>query len=235
MRILAQQWRNLLFAHWPVRVAQLRPWIPEPLQIDTFDGEAWLAVVPFGMTGIRLRGTPALPRVSKTLELNLRTYVTIGERPGVFFFSLDAASRLAVRIARRFFHLPYFDAEMSCELSSGTFDYRSRRTDSTRVPAEFHGRYRPTGDVFASQPGTLEHFLTERYCFYAPGPAGVIYRGNVRHQPWPLQPAEAELPVNALTLPWGIDLPDTKPLLHFSKHLDVEAYSLETVDADRRF
>jgi uncharacterized protein YqjF (DUF2071 family) len=226
---MAQTWCDLLFAHWPVRAEQLRPWIPGALTIDTFAGEAWIAVVPFGMTGIRLPGTPALPRISETLEMNLRTYVSIGGKPGVFFFSLDAASLLAVKVARRCFHLPYFHAAMSCEHSNGAFHYRSRREEVI-----FDGSYRPTGGVFAAAPGTLEHFLTERYCFYTTDRAGRIVRGNIRHHPWPLQPAEAELRQNTLTLPWGIDLPDTKPLLHFSRRLDVVAYSLEGLDEDRR-
>jgi hypothetical protein len=227
--LLAQTWRDLLFAHWPVPAAALRPWIPAALSLDRFDGECWAAVVPFRMTGIRLRGTPPLPYLSRTLELNLRTYVSYRGRPGVFFFSLDAANPVAVRIARRFFHLPYFDAKMAYSERGGMLEYRSERKD-----AAFHARYGPAGPVAPALPGTLEHFLTERYCFYTANPKGRLFRGDIAHMPWPLQPAEAEFPVNRLTLPWKFELPDTKPLLHFAKRLDVRAQGIVPVDADRR-
>jgi uncharacterized protein YqjF (DUF2071 family) len=230
--LLAQSWRDLLFAHWPVPAAMLRAAMPNQLPVDTHDGQGWIAAVPFLMTGIRLRGTPALPYFSETLELNLRTYVTIDGKPGVYFFSLDAASPIAVRIARRFFHLPYFDARMSCSETGGSFDYRSERLQQ---PVRFHARYRPAGDVQFASPGTLEYFLTERYCFYTTNPRGQLLRGDVVHEPWPLQPAEAEFVENGLTLPWNIELPDTPPLLHFAKRVDVRAQKVRTIDADRRF
>jgi uncharacterized protein len=229
--LLAQSWRDLLFAHWPVPANMLEPWLPPGIPLDRFSGEAWVTVAPFLMTGIRFRGTPTLPYLSTTLELNLRTYVTVGDRPGIFFFSLDAASPLAVRVARRFFHLPYFDAHMSSSESGGMVDYRSSRR---QTPAAFHARYRPTGPATLSRPGTLDHFLTERYCFYTTDQSGQILRGDISHEPWPLQPAEAELLENGLTLTWNIELPDTPPLLHFAKRVDVRAQRPRKVDADRR-
>jgi uncharacterized protein YqjF (DUF2071 family) len=233
--LLAQTWRDLLFAHWPVKTHALRPWIPASLDIDEFDGEAWIAAVPFAMTGIRLKATPPLPYLSRTLELNLRTYVTLGGKsggkPGVFFFSLDAASPIAVRIARRFFHLPYFDATMTCTERDGTFDYRSARIHRNSASAPFHAFYRASGPVQRAAPGTLDRFLTERYCFYTANPKGDLFRGDIAHDPWPLQPAEADFLVNGLTLPWNIDLPDTKPLLHFSKRLDIRAQPVRRVTA----
>jgi uncharacterized protein YqjF (DUF2071 family) len=231
---MAQTWRDLLFAHWPVPVGVLRSWIPDALSIDQFDGKAWIAVVPFRMTGIRFRATPALPYLSSTLELNVRTYVTLAGKPGVFFFSLDASSPVAVRVARRFFHLPYFDARMSCAAWEGSLEFSSTRTHRESVPAEFRARYRPNGPVALASRGTLEHFLTERYCFYTTNRAGEVLRGDIVHEPWPLQPAEAAIDLNTLTLPWKIELPDTKPVLHFSKRLDVRAQRLLKVDADRR-
>jgi len=231
---MAQTWGDLLFAHWPVPIGVLRPWIPSALSIDQFDGEAWIAVVPFLMTGIRFRGTPALPYLSRTLELNVRTYVTVAGKPGVFFFSLDASSPVAVRVARRFFHLPYFDASMSCVERKGSLEYSSTRTHRGEAPAEFRARYRPTGPIGLASSGTLDYFLTERYCFYTTNPGGEVLRGDIVHEPWPLQPAEAEIELNTLTLPWKIELPDTKPILHFSKRLDVRAQRLRKVNADRR-
>jgi uncharacterized protein YqjF (DUF2071 family) len=229
--LLAQTWRDLLFAHWPVPASKLASYLPPGLSLDRFSGECWLTIAPFLMTGIRFRGTPNVPYLSRTLELNLRTYVSIDGRPGIFFFSLDAASPIAVLIARRFFHLPYFHAAMSSSETHGLIDYRSARR---QTPATFHARYRPTGPVTLSKPGTIDHFLTERYCFYTANPAGAILRGDIAHEPWPLQPAEAEFLENGLTLPWKIELPDTPPLLHFAKRLDVRAQRVRKIDADRR-
>src|ERR1700687_6083754 len=110
--VMAGTWRDLLFAHWPVATTSLRPLVPARLRIDTFDGQAWLAVVPFRMSGVRLRGTPAMPWLSAFPELNVRTYVRCGAKPGVWFFSLDAGNPLAVGIARAWFHLPYYRAWM---------------------------------------------------------------------------------------------------------------------------
>ncbi len=232
--LMAQTWRDLLFMHWPVPIGVLRPWIPDALSIDQFEGEAWIAAVPFLMTGIRLRGTPALPYLSRTLELNVRTYVTAAGKPGVFFFSLDASSPVAVRIARRFFHLPYFDARINCTERDGALEYSSVRTHRDAAPAEFRANYRPNGPVFLASRGSLEYFLTERYCFYTTNGAGEVLRGDIVHEPWPLQPAEAEIELNTLTVPWKIELPDTKPILHFAKRLDVRARWLRKIDADRR-
>ena len=229
--LLAQTWRDLLFAHWPVPAKMLEPWIPAGIPLDRFSGEAWVTIAPFLMTGIRFRGTPALPSMSTTLELNLRTYATIGEHPGIFFFSLDAAKPIAVRVARRFFHLPYFDARMASSEHDGIIDYRSARQQQ---PAPFHARYKPTGPVTLSKPGTLDHFLTERYCFYTTNRSGEVLRGDIAHEQWPLQPAEAEFLENGLTLPWRIELPDTPPLLHFAKRVDVRAQRPRKIDADRR-
>ncbi len=160
---MAQSWHDLVFAHWPVDAAVLRPLIPQQLHVDSFEGTAWLAVVPFRMTGVRLHGTPAVPRLSAFPELNVRTYVTFGERPGVWFFSLDARNALAVAIARAWFHLPYFRARMSCKERDGWIHYDSERTHHGVPAGLLKGRYRSVGKVFSPQRGTLEHFLTERY------------------------------------------------------------------------
>ena len=218
--VMAQTWHDLLFAHWQVKAAPLRPLVPAPLQIDTFEGRAWLAVVPFRMTGVRLRGTPSLPWLSAFPELNVRTYVTCGGKPGVWFFSLDAANSLAVAIARAWFHLPYFRARMSCAEHEGWIHYASERTHGRAPAALLEGRYRPVGDVFSPQPGTLEHFLTERYCLYSTNARAQIIRGEIHHPPWPLQPAEAEFARNSMTQSLGIAL-TPHPLLHFARRQDV--------------
>jgi len=190
--ILAMGWQDLLFAHWRVPPEVLSRWIPDPLRLDTFEGEAWLGVVPFRMCGVRPRFAPPLPPVSAFPELNLRTYVTHGGHPGVWFFSLDAASRVAVRMARATFHLPYFDARMTCRpLAGDGIEYTSQRTHRGVVGARLEASYRPRGPVFRSEPGSLEHWLTERYCLYSVDGRGRVFRGDVAHEPWPLQRAEA--------------------------------------------
>src|ERR671921_2948345 len=175
---LGMSWRDLLFMHWPVGVDGLRSLVPPALSIETFEGSAWLGVVPFEMTGVRPHFLPAVPGVSNFPEINLRTYVTAGGRPGVWFFSLDAHSRLAVRLARASFHLPYFDADISCETVNDEVRYRSVRTHRGAPPAEFVARYRPVGGPFESGRGSIENFLTERYCLYSAGRKSVVRRGE---------------------------------------------------------
>jgi uncharacterized protein YqjF (DUF2071 family) len=221
---LGMTWRDLLFMHWPVDVDALRPLVPPSLSIDTFDGSAWLGVVPFDMTGVRPHFLPAVPGLSNFPEINLRTYVTAEDRPGVWFFSLDAHSRLAVRLARTTFHLPYFDAEMSCRAPNDEIHYRSVRTHRGAPPAEFEARYSPAGKPFESGQGTIENFLTERYCLYSADERGNVRRGEVHHQLWPLQPAEAEVRTLAMTQQIGLKPPDTEPILHFARRLDVLAW-----------
>jgi len=217
---MAQTWHDLLFAHWRVSAAALRPLVPEGLAIDEFDGSAWLAVVPFRMSGVRLRWTLALPWLSVFPELNVRTYVTYKGKPGVWFFSLDAGNPLAVTIARAWFHLPYFRARMSCEERGGSIVYASQRTHAEAPAAALRCRYRLVGSVFTPQPGSLEHFLTERYCLYALDGSGRLIRGEIHHPPWPLQQAEAEFEHNTMAEPLRISL-TTQPLLHFAKSQDV--------------
>lgn len=224
-----QRWHELLFAHWPVPVDALRPHIPNALQIDTFDGQAWIGVVPFRMSHIHPRGLPAFPWISFFPELNVRTYVTDGTKSGVWFFSLEAGNPAAVSIARSQFHLPYFNARMVCDGQPDGVRYRSTRKHQGAPPAAFEARYRPTDDVYQSARGTLEGWLTERYCLYTTDRQRRLYRGEIHHQPWPLQPAEAEIAVNTMASAAGIDLPDVEPILHYAHRLDVLVWPLELV------
>jgi uncharacterized protein len=221
---MAQSWHNLLFAHWEVAVAKLRPHIPAKLRIDTFEGKAWLGVVPFRMSGVRLRWTPALPWLSAFPELNVRTYVTLWDKPGVWFFSLDAANAVAVAAARLSFHLPYFSARMACNEVDGWIQYRSDRAHPGVPGASFEARYRPAGKCFEAQPGTLAHFLTERYCLYSAARKR-IYRGEIHHPAWLLQPAEAEFTKNSMAEATGLALPAEMPLVHFAKRQDMVAWA----------
>lgn len=217
-------WHDLLFMHWPVPVEVLRPMIPASLELDTFDGNAWLGVVPFRMSDVRPRFLPSVGFVSNFPEINLRTYVTVDDRPGVWFFSLDAHNPLAVRLARATFGLPYFDARMSCSREGETIRYRSHRTHRRAPLAEFVGSYRPAAEVEKSRPGTIEAFLTERYCLYAPWGKAGVKRGEIHHALWPLRKAEAEVEVCRMSEQVGITLPGTEPVLHFAERLDVLAW-----------
>jgi uncharacterized protein len=221
---LFMSWHDLLFMHWPVPENALRPLIPSTLSLDTFDGSAWLGITPFYMSGVRPRFLPSVPWLSNFPELNVRTYVTAEGKPGIWFFSLDAGNPVAVRLARATFSLPYFDAQMSCRAHDGEVSYRSVRTHQGAPEARFAGRYRPVGEPFNSRPGTLEHFLTERYCLYSAGGRGNVYRGDIHHHPWPLQRAEAEVESLAMTEQIGVVLPEAEPLLHFSRRLDTLAW-----------
>jgi uncharacterized protein YqjF (DUF2071 family) len=223
--VMAQSWHDLLFAHWPVPIESLRAAIPPALEIDTFAGQAWLGVVPFRMSGVRLRGTPPLPWVSAFPELNLRTYVTLDGRPGVWFFALEAANPLAVALARAWFHLPYFRARMKLTAVGEGVLYTSRRIHRQARPAELVARYGPTGPVYRSRHDTLEQWLTERYCLYAQGRGERLYRGDIHHAPWPLQPAQAELELCTLPRAHDLELPACAPLLHFARRVDMVAWS----------
>ena len=223
--IMAQSWHDLLFAHWAIDASVLRPHIPATLDIDTFKGQAWLGIVPFRMTGVRLRWTPALPWLSAFPELNVRTYVTAQDKPGVWFFSLDAANAVAVAAARLSFHLPYFRARMKCSEVDGWIQYQSERSHRGAPGAVFEARYEAGGHFFEARRGTLEHFLTERYCLYSAASEGRIYRGEIHHPPWLLQPAEAQFSRNLMAEAAGLALPAELPLLHFAKRQDMVAWA----------
>ena len=225
--LMRMTWHDLLFAHWPVAPDVMRALIPGGVTLDTFDGQAWLGVVPFRMSNVRARCTPALPWLSAFPELNVRTYVTRDGRPGVWFFSLDAANPVAVAAARKFFHLPYFNARMSISAEQAGYAYESARTHRSARAAELRVRYRAIGPVYHAVPGALDDWLTARYCLYACDHRGGVYRCEIDHAPWPLQSAEAEWVVNSMAVPLGLAIPDTPPLLHFSRRLDVVAWWLD--------
>jgi len=222
--LMGQTWQQLLFAHWPLRPEQLRPHVPESLRLETFDGSAWLGITPFLLSGLRLAGTPPLPVLSSFPELNVRTYVAAEGKPGILFFSLDAGSRFAVAAARRMYRLPYYFARMSARVSDRGVEFRSRRVD--RPAAELSGSYRSTGDRFEAPAGSLEYFLTERYCLYAVDGDG-LFRAEIHHRPWPLHAAEGELRFSGLA-PEGCPL-GSEPLLHASPRQDVVVWSLERI------
>lgn len=250
---MAMSWRDLLFLHWPLEPAVLAPFIPPPLRLDTFDGRAWLGVVPFRMAGTRLRGLPPIPGAADFPEINVRTYAVAPDgRSGVWFFSLDATSRLAVRAARAWFGLPYFDARIDCAVdrtaddrgdgavaggdggAGGGVRYRSERTHRGAPAATFAGRYRPTGPVAPAAPGTLDHWLTERYALFSVDRRSRVGCGEIHHPPWPLQPAAADIATNTMATPIGLALPDPAPLVHFARRIDVVAWTVRPLEAGAR-
>lgn len=222
---MTMTWQSLLFAHWPLPPSLLAPHIPNGLKLDQRDGQAWITVAPFAMRNVGPRFGNRLPRLSRFLELNVRTYVTAAGMPGVFFLSLDAANPVAVEIARRRYHLPYFNARMRLSRDGDWTLYESERTDRRLGPGRFAGRYRASGPVYRSTPGDLDHWLTERYALYAADRRGGILRADVHHRPWPLQAAEAEFHHNTVTESHGISLPPEPPLLHVVQSLDVVAWN----------
>jgi uncharacterized protein YqjF (DUF2071 family) len=225
------RWHDLLFMHWALDPDLIRPLVPDRLRLDLFEGMAWLGVVPFYMTGVGPRFLTWLPYLSAFVELNVRTYVTIENKPGVWFFSLDASNPVAVEAARRLFFLPYFRARMRTLHRDDWIYYRSRRTHRGASPATYLARYRPVGPVYHSTPGSLDYWLTERYALYAADPRGRIWRCEISHPQWPLQPAEAQVAHNTMTAQLGFDLPPEQPLLHFARCQDVVAWAPSLVAA----
>jgi uncharacterized protein len=227
-----QVWHDLLFAHWPIDPDALRRTLPDGIEPDLWEGRAWISVVPFRMSGIRLRAQPfAAPWVGAFPELNVRTYVTGpgGAKPGVFFYSLDAGNPVGVALGRRWYNLPYFYARMKIREVGGWFEYDSWRVHPGAPRARFRARYRPTGLGYRAEPGSLETWLTERYALYTTDRRGRPLRGDIHHIPWPLQAAEGELHFRALVTQHGIALPDMPPVLQFAKRLDVVAWTLRSV------
>jgi uncharacterized protein YqjF (DUF2071 family) len=225
--VMGQTWMDLLFAHWSVPPDALERAVPPQLPLDTFEDRAWIGVTPFAVRNLRLRLTFPVPFLSAFPEINVRTYVTVGGKPGIFFFSLDADSGPAVATARRAYRLPYFRARMAMRRAGEEVDFSTTRTDDgARAPADFRGRYRAVGDAREARPGSLEHFLTERYCLYTLDDQERVRRAEIHHPPWPLQDAEAAIETN--TMGAEVDLAfDGEPVLHFSRRQDVVFWPLE--------
>ena len=227
--VMAQSWVSLLFAHWPLEPERLRAVVPAQLALDLFDGCGWLTMTPFEVRATRPRGALPPPVLSHFPELNVRTYVTLNGRPGIWFFSLDAASGLAVRAARALYRLPYFRAQMRIAIDGPWLAYSSERADPRGAPAAFEGRYRPTGDVRQAAPGSLEAWLIERYRLYTVDERDRLFAADIHHRPWPLQDAAADIRVNTMAAPLGLEL-SGPPVLHFAGRQDVVFWALHEVE-----
>ena len=234
--VMRQDWGHLLFLHWEVPADQIRPLLPPGLELDLFEGRAFVGLVPFTMSGVRPVWLPAVPGLSKFHETNVRTYVhASGRDPGVWFLSLDAANAIAVRVARALFHLPYHYARMGLtqgppgrEGRPATLPYISERRWPGPVPASSAIRAAPRGPVTPAAVGTLEHFLAERYILYARS-RGRLSRGQVHHTPYPLQSAEVLALEESLLAAAGLKRPDARPLAHYARGVSVEVFSLSAV------
>lgn len=229
--LMTMSWLGLLAAHWRVTPDVLEDRIPPGLTLDTFDGDAWISIFPFEMDNVLTRGLTWSPWSPRFPELNVRTYVTAdGDKPGVWFFSLDAASRVAVTGARTLFHLPYFRAKMSARRDGASIIYKSRRTHSGAPPAEFSATYEPTGPGEYATPGSLDHWLMERYCLYA-NRSGTILRSDIHHRPWELRPVQAEIDVNTMFEAHNLAISDAPTQMHYAEDIDVLAWAPELVES----
>ncbi|MDR3616279.1 MAG: DUF2071 domain-containing protein [Candidatus Obscuribacterales bacterium] len=231
---MSQNWVNLLFAHWKIPVETLRTHVPRQLQIDLYEGEAYVGVVPFRMSRVKLRGLPTVEYLSEFLELNVRTYVTVDGRPGVYFFSLDASNDVAVQIARTWYHLPYFKAQMKLTEQITTtgaandwIEYCSTRQNNKGLN-NFKASYRPITPIELSKPSSIEAFLTERYCLYVLDSKDRVCRGDIHHRQWQLQKAEARFEVNTMGKQYDFDF-SQPPILHFSKHIETIEWPIKAI------
>jgi len=226
--IMHQNWGKLLFIHWRIDEALLRPLIPRQLEIDTFDGSAWIAIAPFTMWDIRPLPPfiPQIPGLNAMHELNVRTYVHKDRVPGVWFFSLDAESAAAVLAARTFYFLPYYHAEMELRKEGITIDYSSIRTEEPA--AEFHASWDIGESLSSSQPDSLDFFLTERYCLYSER-GGNIYRARIHHEPWPLRKATLSSLSSTMIESHTLPTPKGDPLLHYCEELSVDIWPLKKI------
>lgn len=220
---MTQTWHDVLFAHWPVDRGVLEARLPRSCPLDLFAGQAWLGIVAFEMSNVAPRLVPALPWLSAFPEINVRTYVRVDDKPGVYFFSLDATNPIAVWVARQFFHLPYHTAAIDVARKADTVGYRCRRR---HAEIGFDATYWPVGGVAEAVAGSLDYFLTERYCLYTVDAANRVMRCDIHHPPWALQPAAATIGNNTLADAAGISLPPIAPILHFSKRQDTVNWPL---------
>ncbi|HWW76903.1 MAG TPA: DUF2071 domain-containing protein [Pyrinomonadaceae bacterium] len=226
--VMYQSWGNLLFMHWEVSAAALRKHVPRRLEIDTFEGRAYVGLTPFKLWGVRPIFTPPLPLVSEFLEINVRTYVHLDGVPGVWFFSLDADSTVAVQGARTLFRLPYFHARIEMEEQGTTTHYTASRDDTSGAAAEFDATWETGAERGAAEPGTLDFFLVERYCLYT-ADAGKLFRARIHHAPWPLRDAALLKHRSSMIEAAGLSKSGGDPLIHHGGPVDVEVWPLEEV------
>lgn len=229
--VMGQTWEQLLFAHWRVPADRLREVVHPGVPIDTFDGSAWIGITPFTVSGFHLRGTPPPPGVSSFHEINVRTYSTIDGKPGIYFLSLDASSRLAVEAARRAYRLPYFEAEIEVRRHGERVRYTHERTQADGPAAGFAAEYAPEASASRARPESFEQWACERYCLYTVDDEQRLHRGSIHHPPWPLRAATVDVVHNTMLNPYGIEV-EGEPIVHFSDRQDVLFWPLHPVESD---
>ena len=233
--VMHQRWHHLLFLHWEVPPGELQRLIHPELTVDTFEGKAYVGLVPFTITGVRPVLVPPLPLISSFHEVNVRTYVhRRGRDPGVWFFSLDASSAMAVAAARAAHKLPYYRSHIELSVSSGarpTVDFVSHRDDERGpAPANLRVRYRPMeGVIREASAGTIEHFLIERYILYTADEEHRLFRARVHHAPYRIQRADVADLEETLVWAAGIRRPSAHPLRHYARERSVKVYGSEQV------
>jgi uncharacterized protein YqjF (DUF2071 family) len=231
---MRQWWGKLLFMHWAVPTSALRPLVPPQLSIDTYEGQAWVGVVPFTMWGVRPYFTPPVPGLNSFHELNVRTYVHHRGVPGVWFISLDINSPVATWGARQFFYLPYYNAEIGLREEGRKIFYHARRDAPAAPAARFDAAWTASERLLPpSEPDSLEFFLTERYCLYSVGNEQ-LYRCRIFHPPWPLRAAEVTAHNSTMLEAAGLSAPACDPLLHYAEELRVDIWPLVRVEQDTR-
>ena len=228
---MKQIWSDLLFAHYPIKYEELQKLVPDQLPLDSYEGKCWIGLVPFRMSGVRLRGLPPVPGTDQFPELNVRTYVTLDGKPGVYFFSLDADNWFAVKGARALYHLPYWYADMEMKKNGMNIEFESTRRQNAEV--ELSCSYRPVSQPYQAAKGSFEEWLVERYCFYTLNPSGVPLRCEILHEPWTIQRAEAEFKQNTILSKQGITVESDEPILHFAKKIEVRAWPLVHYETNR--
>ena len=228
--VMTQTWHDLLFVHWRVRPELLRPCLPDELTIDTFDGDAWLSVGPFWLWGIRLRWTRPIPFASGFPVLHGRTYGRYGNRPGVYFLSLDAPHRLLSTIARYWFHLRYVSSRTRVQRSREWIEFTSRRRDGRGEGGMFEALYRPCGAARDANDNDLTRWLVERYRLYAGDRSGGLWQADIHHRPWMIQPAEAQIKINTMPLAHGLPSCGSPAIVHFAKHMEVLVWAPRRVE-----
>lgn len=223
--IMKQTWEDLLFLHWSVDQSWLQSMLPSPLEVDTFDGKAWIGIVPFEMTHIRFKGLPSVPFASRLLELNVRTYVKYGGQRGVYFFSLDASHKAGVSIARNVFHLPYYRAKMGKKSDGKQISFWSTRTHKKADKAEYHIVYEPVGKAYETTEGSLDFWLTERDRLFIVRNHNV-YQGKIKHDKWPLQKVDVAVLRDTLSHPFHYH---ESTITHFSKSVTTYLWPFEKI------
>ena len=221
-----QRWNELLFLHWTMPAEEIQRTLPQGLFVDTFADQAYLGIVPFRMERIRPAWLPPLPGLSWFLELNLRTYVYDETgRPGVWFYSLDCNQSLAVTLAQRFFHLPYFHAQMQSSKLGSLHHYECRREGAT--DSSCYDWQCGTANHQPTQPGTLEFFLVERYLLFSTNAQGKLYTGRVHHQPYRVRTAHVLHCSTTPALQAGFALLGEPVSVLEARRVDIEVFRLE--------